>query len=223
MRRVAALAVVLVALAAPAGARAAGADAVTMFSDQGDYIGGGTHRLYTPLTSTISVSGSTGYITVSVSGGPHGDAFTLDFAAPPGQTLAPGVYDRAQRAPFRESGRPGIDISGDGRGCNEDTGRFEVRDFRVSASGTLEGLWIVYEQHCEGGVAALFGEVRLGAQAAGLGANAPALVRWPLHEAGGNGTAGPLAPVPPPPAAHARPGALGARPAAVTAPPHRRR
>ncbi len=183
---------VLVALAAPAGARAAGTDAVTMFSDQGDSIGGGTHRLYTPLNSTFSLSGSTGCVTVRVSGGPYGDAFTLDFAAPPGQTLAPGVYDRAQRAPFREAGRPGIDISGDGRGCNEDAGRFEVKDFRVSSSGTLEGLWIVYEQHCEGGVAALFGEVRLGAEPAGAIATAPALVRWPLHEAGGNGTAVPV-------------------------------
>src|SRR5262245_19613902 len=136
MRRVAALAVVLVALAAPAGARA---DAVTMFSDSGDYIGGGTNRLYTPLNSTISVSGSTSYLTVGVSGGPHGDSFSLDFAAPPGQALAPGVYDRAQRAPFRESGRPGIDISGDGRGCNEDSGRFEVKDFRVAGDGTLQG------------------------------------------------------------------------------------
>src|SRR4051812_45709 len=192
MRRVAALAVVLAALAAPAGARAAGTDAVTMLSDPGDYIGGGTHRLYTPLNSRISVSGTTGYVTVSVSGGPYGDSFTLDFAAPPGQALAPGVYDRAQRAPFREAGRPGIDISGDGRGCNEDRGRFEVKDFRVRADGTLEGLWIVYEQHCEGGVAALFGEVRLGAQAGGSITTAPALVRWPLHEAGGNGTAVPV-------------------------------
>src|SRR4051794_8477542 len=210
MRRVAALAVVLAALAAPAGARAAGTDAVTMLSDPGDYIGGGTHRLYTPLNSRISVSGTTGYVTVSVSGGPYGDSFTLDFAAPPGQALAPGVYDRAQRAPFREAGRPGIDISGDGRGCNEDAGRFEVKDFRVSSSGTLEGLWIVYEQHCEGGVAALFGEVRLGEQAAGLIATAPALVRWPLHEAGGNGTAVPVTLVAAAPVTIARAQVVGA-------------
>src|SRR3954471_22426710 len=188
MRSVAALAVVLTALAAPAGARAAGTDAVTMLSDQGDYIGGGTHRLYTPLNSTISVSGSTGYVSVRVSGGPHGDSFTLDFAAPPGQTLAPGVYDRAQRAAFREAGRPGIDISGDGRGCNEDAGRFEVRDLSVAADGTLQRLWIVYEQHCEGGTAALFGEVRLGEG----GQLAPAVTRWPTSDVGRNGTVVPV-------------------------------
>src|SRR4051794_22864713 len=84
-----------------------GADAVTMLSDAGDYIGGGTSRAYLPGNSQVSVGGSTAYLTVSVSGGVSGDAYSMDFAAPPGEALAPGVYDHAQRAPFRESGRPG--------------------------------------------------------------------------------------------------------------------
>jgi hypothetical protein len=179
-------------LLCPGIAAAATSDAVTMFSD-GDYIGGGEQRLYTPANASISVGGSTSYLTVTVSGGTRGDAYDLDFAAPPGQVLVPGVYDKAQRAPFREAGRPGIDISGDGRGCNEVAGRFEVKAFSVSSAGTLEQLWIVYEHHCEGGGAALFGEVRLGVPGpSGAAASAPSVVRWPAVDLGGAGSAVPV-------------------------------
>src|SRR4051812_50058017 len=122
-----------------------------MLSDAGDYIGGGQPRVYTPANGQVTVSGGTGAVSVGVSGGSRGDQFTLEFAAPAGQALAPGVYDDAQRASFRSAGRPGIDIYGDGRGCNTDSGRFEVRDIAVDGSGAVQGLWIVYEQHCEGG------------------------------------------------------------------------
>ena len=47
-------------------------------------------------------------------------------------------------------------MSGDGRGCNTSTGFFTVLDLAP------DRLWIVYEQHCEGGDAAVFGEIRLG-------------------------------------------------------------
>src|SRR5919204_859392 len=179
--------------AVPAAARAASVTSVVMFSDSGDYIGGGQDRLFTPGDTAISVSGSTGYLTVHLSGGSSGTWFDMDFAAPPGQALAPGVYDRAQRAPFREAGRPGIDISGDGRGCNTISGRFEVRDFAVSADGVLQRLWIVYEQHCEGGPAALFGEVRITAPAPdGTAATVPGIVRWPVLEPGAAGKVVPV-------------------------------
>jgi hypothetical protein len=180
------------ALVLPSAAHAASVDVVTMFSD-GEWVGGGVQRVYTPANGQIAVSGSTSDLSVSVSGGAFGDAYSLEFAAPPGQTLVPGVYDKAQRAPFREAGRPGIDISGDGRGCNTVSGRFEVKDFAVTPAGYLQRLWIVYEHHCEGGTPALFGEVRLGVTGAGGPvADAPSLLRWPLLDLGGGGTAVPV-------------------------------
>ena len=193
-RRVLLLALAATALvASPGVARAATATSVVMYSDSGDYIGGGQTRLFTPGTSSITVSGSTSDLTVGVSGGASGDSYGLEFAAPPGGVLAPGVYDKAQRAAFREAGHPGIDVSGDGRGCNTISGRFEVRDFSVSPTGVLQRLWIVYEQHCEGGTAALFGEVRITQPIPdGPAATAPGLVRWPATEPGGMGTAVPV-------------------------------
>ena len=176
----------------PAAAHAAPANAVVMYSESGDYIGGGQNRLFHTGNAQISVSGSTAYLTVNVSGGNFGDSYSLDFAAPPGETLARGVYDKAQRAPFRESTRPGIDIGGDGRGCNTISGRFEVKDIAVSPSGVLERLWIVYEQHCEGGTPALFGEVRLGVDSGGAAYATPAVVRWPVSDLGRPGMAVPV-------------------------------
>ena len=176
-----------------AGARAATTTSVVMLSDPGDWVGAGAHRVFTPANGAVTVSGMPGYLTVAVSGGSSGDAFTLDFAAPLGQALKAGVYEHAQRAPFRETGRPGIDISGDGRGCNTISGRFEVRDLATDASGAVTRLWIVYEQHCEQGVAALFGEVRVGVPVAdGSSDPAPSILGWPAIDLGASATVVPV-------------------------------
>ncbi len=163
MRRTLAAAAISIGLlfGLPSVAEAAAATSVVMYSDSGDYIGQGQQRLFTPGNSTINVTGNSGDLYVGVSGGPNGDGMSMEFAAPTGQTLAPGVYTDAERAPFRTGGHPGMDINGDSRGCNEVAGRFEVKDIATDASGAIQRLWIVYEQHCEGGPAALFGEVRI--------------------------------------------------------------
>jgi hypothetical protein len=131
----------------------------TMYSESGDYIGGGADRLFTPSLGSIKVSGNAAYLTVNVSGGTSGDSYSMNFAAPPGKKLKPQTYLDAQRAPFREAGHAGIDIDGDGRGCNEISGRFDVRQITTDDTGAITSLWILYEQHCEGGIPALFGEV----------------------------------------------------------------
>src|SRR4051795_3045191 len=104
LRWVTGLLAVSLSLALPVFAHAAQVDEVVMFSDPGDYIGGGGVRIYTPANGTVTVSGSTADLTVAVSGGTNGDSYSMEFAAPFGQSLAPSVYDRAQRAPFREAG-----------------------------------------------------------------------------------------------------------------------
>jgi hypothetical protein len=164
--------VVLAALAVFAGggttsAATGPASYVVMFSDSGDFIGQGLQREYDSGNAQISLSGTTSELSVGVSGGTAGDFYTLEFAAPSGNVLAPGgVYVGAQRAPFRAAGHPGIDINGSGRGCNTDTGLFEVKDLATDATGAVSRVWIVYEQHCEGGKAALWGEVKIVSQEA---------------------------------------------------------
>lgn len=186
------LVAVILALVLAPSAFAASATSVVMLSDSGDYIGGGVPRWYHPGNAQISVSGSTGYLTVDISGGNLGDYFHMDFAAPPGQALAPGTYVGAQRASFREAGRPGIDVSGDGRGCNTIEGLFEVKALDLNPDGTLARLWIVYEQHCEGGESALFGEVRIGVDAPDGALVTPTVLRWPAADVGRPGAAVPV-------------------------------
>lgn len=190
----AALLLAAVSLAAvPASAAGATATSVVMFSDPGDWVGGGQQRLFEPGNGSVTVSGSAAYVTVNVSGGTLGDYYTLDFAAPAGDVLRPGLYLRAQRAPFREAGRPGIDIGGSGRGCNKIEGSFEVRDIATNSSGAVERLWLVYEQHCEGGTPALFGEVRIAvARPDDALPPAPSLIRWPPVDIGGASTTVPV-------------------------------
>jgi hypothetical protein len=171
----------LVAAVPTSSAQVATDSFVTMISEPGDWVGGGQTRFYHPDNASITIGGNAGYVTVSVSGGNLGDSFSFDFAAPPGQELREGEYIRAQRAPFREATRPGIDIGGDGRGCNEISGRFIVKRITKDPTGRVTSLWVVYEQHCEGGPVALFGEVRYqvpdtAGTALTLG---PSVVRWP--------------------------------------------
>lgn len=148
---------------------------VSMVGD-GDSILGTRARLWRTGSGTMDVSRTDdGMVTVRVSGGASGEDYALDFAAPPGQQLQRGSYVGAQRASFRTSGRPGIDVSGDGRGCNEVTGRFTVLD----APSDLSRLWITFEQHCEGQPPALFGEVRINEPADPELLVAPDRIAWP--------------------------------------------
>ncbi|MDQ5808901.1 MAG: hypothetical protein M3320_09515, partial [Actinomycetota bacterium] len=182
-RRAVAVVVAMLGVGGLAPATASAFSAVTMFSEPGDYIGGGVERIFHPANASISISGTASFFTVGVSGGTRGDSYSLDFAAPPGEQLEEGVYYGAQRASFREAGRPGIDIGGDGRGCNQTTGNFEVTDLETDpATGKVIRVSLVYEQHCEGGLPALFGEVRYGYTAPTGPAAIPTRVRWPVAE-----------------------------------------
>jgi hypothetical protein len=66
-----------------------------------------------------------------------------------GTNLAPGTYLNAQRAAFASPGHPGLDVYGDGRGCNTVTGQFKVDKVTFDASGLVE-LLASFHDHCEG-------------------------------------------------------------------------
>ena len=133
--RVGLLSICVALLSAPASALGASA---TMFSESGDYIGGGRQVVFdTRVGDRVIANVSGGSLGVSVSGGPYGESYGMSFAVPDGP-VRPGVYVGAQRAAFREAGRPGIDISGDGRGCNTISGSFEVKELTTRPDGSVE-------------------------------------------------------------------------------------
>jgi alpha-tubulin suppressor-like RCC1 family protein len=95
--------------------------------------------------------------------GAGGVMYSLNLAAPRGETLRPGRYLRASRYPFNAPGSPGMGVSGDGRGCGSYQGFFDVKQADFTAGGKLEHFVATFEFHCEstqGDV--LRGEMRLG-------------------------------------------------------------
>jgi hypothetical protein len=177
---------VLAALLVPTAAHASPAPEtfVTMVSEKGEYIGQGQSRFFHPGNASITVEGDRERLAVRVDGGNLGDYYRMDFAAPEGQQLEVGEYDRAQRTPFRSATRPGISISGSGRGCNEVTGRFRVNEITADESGAITRLWILYEHHCEGR-GLLIGEVRINVQGDGGDAvMGQRQIRWPNADPG---------------------------------------
>ena len=145
--------------AAPAQSAGDAASTVTMNSEFEDYVGEGVDRQWYRDNGVVSFDGREGHVHARVDGGEAGTYFDLDFAAPDGRLLEAGTYEHAQRYPFQSSGRSGLSVSGDGRGCNTSKGRFTVLDVLYSGSDIVR-FWAVYEQHCEGLPAALTGEVR---------------------------------------------------------------
>lgn len=87
----------------------------------------------------------------------QGHDWTLEFRSPAGSDLVVGVYEDAERAAVASPGHPGLDVSGDGRGCNSLTGRFEVYALERAADGTLLSFIGSFEQHCGGSTALLEG------------------------------------------------------------------
>jgi len=164
---------------------------ITMFSDHGDYIGGGIPQEFDQTNATMSGSLSARGISLSLSGGTSGTGWSMDIDPAIGSKFKVGYYTGAQRAPFRTAGHPGLDINGDGRGCNTVSGSFEVRRLAVS-NGTITQLDLLYEQHCEGGPNALFGEVQIGQpRPAGLITSASSIT-WPAASHGAKVTPVPV-------------------------------
>lgn len=141
-------------LAAPAAAATGTPTAVTKYSHtsvSGDYVGQGATVAYTPKTATIGAGGSAEYVRFRVS--TDDTWWDVDLAAPQGEKLHAGVYRNAERAAFRTGRSPGLDVSGDGRGCNEVYGQFSVHQIGTDADGTVTLLDATYTQHCESATA----------------------------------------------------------------------
>jgi putative Ig domain-containing protein len=150
-------------LAFNANAHAA-STSLSMQSDPGDYIGGGQDQLYTLADGEFTAQRNA-YNGVSLAF--HTPTYShwwyVDFAAADSELLFPGAYPNAVRFPFQPPGQPGLSIVGDGRGCNTVTGSFQVLEVEYGAGSDVMAFRATFEQHCEGGPAALRGEIRFNA------------------------------------------------------------
>jgi len=153
-------------LIAPTVAAAQNSSFLSMSSQSGDYIGQGQSYYFTPATATFSSTydGSLARFAVIQPG--NGDWWYVTIAAAPGQPLLKGTYTNAVRAEFRGAGQPGVDVFGDGRGCNTLTGSFTVLHALYGANNTVLQFDATFVQNCEGFMPPLTGEIRYDASPA---------------------------------------------------------
>lgn len=131
---------------------------VKMSSEKGDYIGQGLDYEFSDDNGIFSMRGDHNSISIFFEGDDH---WSFDFSAPRNKTLSVGIYSSAQRDAFHNPVKPGIEISGAGRGCNEITGVFEIENIVFSTERELEKFQAVFEQHCEGNAPMLKGEINI--------------------------------------------------------------
>jgi hypothetical protein len=165
MSRIVALALCMAVLMIPRPTAAQISGQLDLYSDPGDYIGQGLEQHFTIGTANANVLDLTGdqladYLTV-VFFTPDGHFWIVSFGTNQlGSDLVPGTYLNAERAPFASPGHPGLDVSGDGRGCNTLTGSFTVEEATFDYSSGFPrviSFKATFEQHCEGAEPALRG------------------------------------------------------------------
>lgn len=150
-----------------------GVTALQMTSDAGDWIGSGTTNQ--PATYSYTPANSTYQFRFAAWEEPPPDGLRMrlfdfggvdwmaQFVAATGQHLVPGTYTDAD--PNRRS-RPGLEISGDSRGCQNVTGTFNVAQIQYDPFTLMPSRYdISFVQHCDGVPDALQGRIRYRAAA----------------------------------------------------------
>jgi hypothetical protein len=125
------------------------AGAVTPTTASGGYVDGSLTNYQQLNFNSVSFNGLRGgYPTFTMSG--SAGSFQAWFAAPAGQALVPGDYEGAQRFDFRSPGAPGIDVFGNGAGCNTNSGDFYVDDITFDSQGNVLTFAAQFAFYCEG-------------------------------------------------------------------------
>ncbi|MDF1796819.1 MAG: hypothetical protein P1U63_09810 [Coxiellaceae bacterium] len=129
-------------------------DIMVVSGTSGDFVSGGKTEIFTGVKQTSSFSGVSFDMPGKVTN------MTASFAAPAKQKLKVGTYDFATRLPFQQSYQPGMNVSGDGRGCNSLSGKFVVRQVDYKSDGSIKDIAIDFVQHCEMRSSAMYGALR---------------------------------------------------------------
>ena len=141
---------------------------LVMSSDPGDYIGQGQNYSYTLADGDFGAERNfDGGVSIGFGTANFEHSWSLDFSAPANAPLTVGTYTGVAGFPFQSPFQPGLDVSGDGRGCNELTGSFVVNKIIYGANDSIIAFWANFVQHCEGEKPALTGEIKFNAGAVG--------------------------------------------------------
>ncbi len=144
----------------PSRAALATSAVVYLQSDPGSWVGGAIGAPEVTWTHGNEGIFSANYnyrqgVSISYQGG---DWWDFEFAAPSydpvsntndGQQLKVGFYDKAQRFPFNSPTRPGLSVSGNGRGNNTLSGWFRVLEIDHGLNGELNRFAVDFRQYDE--------------------------------------------------------------------------
>jgi hypothetical protein len=142
----------------PPGAVPATGDYLYFESSPGDFIGQGRTELYTVPASTLAITEASGVVRLRVD---RDDSWwELRVTGPDAQwLLLPGLYADLGRYPFHNPVEGGLDLSGEGRGCNRLAGAFAV-DQVTYENDWLQSVEIRFVQRCEETGPPLYGAMR---------------------------------------------------------------
>ena len=148
----------------PVFASIAGVQLLQFDGTAGDYISQGREWFLTSVNGlfTIGRNFDNGISIDHDTPLPNLTFWSLEFAAPGDVDIVVGTYNGATRYPFQAAADPGLSLSGDGRGCNQLTGSFDVLDVLYDINGDVLSAAIDFEQFCEGGPEKLVGYLRIG-------------------------------------------------------------
>jgi hypothetical protein len=137
----------------------AGGDTLVFDGDSRIFRG---RQTVTDATWDGSASNRAVHVSLHPTSADQGLFWDLDFGAG-GLTedLTPGIYEDAQRYVSPEPWHPGLSVSGDGRGCNTLTGRFQIHELRLQGT-KVRAFTATFEQRCDGEPGLLHGCVHLG-------------------------------------------------------------
>lgn len=136
--------------------------AINLQSDPGDYIGQGQNYSYTDDNAEITYSRNyDNGIRILIRNLPNEPSlsWTLNMAAIGEVELVAGEYLGAQRFPVPNAQSPGLSFSGQGRGCNNLTGSFEISEVSYDSNGDVLSLRASFDQYCDESSSALRGTI----------------------------------------------------------------
>jgi hypothetical protein len=147
-------------LCQPAFAAIANSGSIYMVAEPGSWVGGGLGApsvLWTHGDQGIMQGASNFDQGASISFD-NGGYWSFDFAAPTydpitntnnGNPLHTGFYNNATRFPFNSPTRPGLDVSGEGRGNNTLGGWFYIWEVGYGTDGSINLLAVDFRQYDE--------------------------------------------------------------------------
>lgn len=114
-------------------------------SEPGDYIGACRDHVLTLATGFFAATHDGNSVRITYVGE---SLWSFRFAARRGQTLVPGTYEGASG--YRPGGgeQPGLEVAGEGRGCDRISGRFVVHEAVLGPEGEIERFAAELEQYC---------------------------------------------------------------------------